>query len=385
MRCFFLFFVILLSVQISCADSLRNDAFIKEFIENVISNSPVAKQELDKQKDLVSQYNVAKRFYLEWADARIDDLLKTNAILKSQLEAMPLLLHSIERLWSEEHAQRKSGPLSLIELVNATDTLAELKLRISDPDDPLIDIDNYKRLLLIPSYSGQIYQWVERLFFRRQIRKAQDCFSFFLLDENSDDFTRGAATFFIARALYNSPPDPSDSMEAYKEALPKFLITQRYATCLTYISYAYIWAAKIYAYMGYYKQALALAMIDVPSVDLATMKKLRHQEARTWAANLGNFTNSIKHLQEWARYDKDLDLTEYRKNIDEELWNYCATNSLCAYDKHIAISAALNDDREDVPEYELLSEALLHSWPNVDDIPANIATNRVLNNNVFSY
>lgn len=126
-------------------------------------------------------------------------------------------------------------------------------------------------------------------------------------------------------------------------------------------------------------------MIDVPSVDLPIMKQLRHKEALSWAGSLGNFTNYVKHLQEWARYDRSLDLTVYREDIDEELWNYCATNSLCAYDKHIAISAALNDARADVPEYELLTEALLHSWPNVDDIPANIATNRVLNNNVFSY
>lgn len=385
MRCSCLFGAALLCVQVAFASGLRDDAYLKEFISNVISNIPAAKQELELQPDMSSRYNVAKKHYLKWADERIEGLTKTNSTLKAQLETMPLLLGSIERLWSEAHAQRKSGPLSLAELVDAADVLAELKLRISDPDDPLIDIDNYRRLLLIPSYSGQIYQWVESLFFRRQIRKAQDCFSFFLLDENSDDFTRGAATFFIARALYNSPPDPSDSMGAYREALPKFLMTQRYATCLTYISYAYIWAAKIYARMGFYKQALALAMIDVPSVDLPFMKQLRHKEALTWAGSLCGVTNYVKHLQEWARYDKSLDLTVYREDIDEELWNYCATNSLCAYDKHTAISAALNDARADVPEYELLTEALLHSWPNVDDIPANIATNRVLNNNVFSY
>lgn len=362
---------------------LRDEPYMLRFVDAVCSNMPDAVQRIEGKDTLKDRYCLARKLYLKRAEEKIEKIVDGNKKLKADLEALPLTLTSIERLWSEEHAQRKSGPLSLAEMVNAADQLAELKARIEDPDDFLIDIDNYKRLLLIPTYSGQIYNWVEKIFFKGQIRKAETCFNFFLLDENTDDFTRGAAIFFIARAAYRSPADLTDLKSAYYFALPRFLETQRYATCLTYISYAYIWAAKIYARLGCYKQAIALAMIDVPSVDLAIMKKMRHKEAYLWALHLGDKTNAVKHIQEWACYDPTFKRQPFASWDDEDLWNYCATNRFNAYDKHLAVAQALQGDAGNIPEYELLTEALLHPWPNVDELPENIATNRVLNNNIF--
>ena len=384
MRLFAFSFLVFLNASCILGLELRDESFMLRFIETVSSNIPEMASSIDKKDGLKNRYYLARKIYLNWADKEIDKIIDSDKKLKNELEALPLTLASIKRLWSEEHAQRKSGPLSLAEMVNAADQLAELKARIEDSEDFLIDIDNYKRLLLIPTYSGQIYNWVEKLFFKGQIRKAETCFNFFLLDENSDDFTRGASTFFIARAAYRSPADLTDLQSAYYFALPRFLETQRYATCLTYISYAYIWAADIYARLGYYKQALALAMIDVPSVDLSIMKKMRHKKAYLWAQYLGDKTNSVKHIQEWACYDPTFKRQPFASWDEEDLWNYCATNRFNAYDKHLAIVQALQGNDSNIPEFELLTEALLHSWPNVDELPENIATNRVLNNNIFN-
>lgn len=98
----------------------------------------------------------------------------------------------------------------------------------------------------------------------------------------------------------------------------------------------------------------------------------------------GDFVaNALKHIHEWSRYTKDKNkdsiMNGYKQIFSEALWNYCATNLFTAYDKHIAIKRALEDNRKDIPEFELFEEALLHPY----QIPANIATNRVLNNNVF--
>ena len=373
-----------LAVSSIFGSELRDDAFMQRIIETVCSNVPEAEVATIKGKGkLQERYKAAQKIYLNWADEQIGKIVTGNPKLKNELDVLPLTLTSIERLWSEEHAQRKSGPLSLSELVNAADQLAELKARIENPDDYLVDIDNYKRLLLVPTYSGQIYNWIERIFFRNQRKKAAACFNFFLLDENQDEFTRGAALFFIGRAAYSSPIENNGPKEAYTFALPKFLEAQRYATCLTYISYAYIWAAKIYSYFGYNKQALALVMIDVPSVDLSTMKQLRHRDGYKYALRLDDKTNSVKHLQEWVCYDPTFKPPTLQNYDEEDLWYYCVTNRFNDYDKFLAISQALEDEDPDIPERELLTEALLHPWPKISELPENIATNRILNNNVF--
>ena len=367
----------------------------EDFVGNICALLQEQAKNIESKESIDEKYDLAFKCYLEYADRKISELYpNSEAKCSDQLEKIannitPLcvLAESIERIWSEEHAQRKNGPLSLGELAKAADTLAELKTRIFDPDDPLIDIANYKRLLLIPSYSGQIYNWVEKLYFTREKEKAYNCFEFFLLPENTDEFTIGAALFFLGRCNKNGIPKDTAWEERLKMALPRLLAVQRYPTCLTYISYAYFFAGQIYVTFGYYKQAVALFMIDVPSVDLAVAKEMRHMEAFSPCCNCNDVTNALKHIHEWSRYTKDKNkdsiLNGYKQVFSEALWNYCATNLFTAYDKHIALKRALEDDRKDIPEFELLEEALLHPWPNIDQIPANIATNRVLNNNVF--
>ena len=152
----------------------------EDFVGNICALLPEQAKNIESKESIDEKYDLAFKCYLEYADRKISELYpNSEAKCSDQLEKIannitPLcvLAESIERIWSEEHAQRKNGPLSLGELAKAADTLAELKTRIFDPDDPLIDIANYKRLLLIPSYSGQIYNWVEKLYFTREKEKA---------------------------------------------------------------------------------------------------------------------------------------------------------------------------------------------------------------------
>ena len=394
-------FVLIVSTIILCLQSEAENIVCscsgsqEDFVANVCALLPEQAKDIESKESIDEQYDSAFKCYLEYADKEISELYPNREakyfdqieIIANNTTPLCVLADSIDRIWSTEHAQRKSGPLSLGELAEAADTLAELKIRIFDADDLLIDIENYRRLLLIPSYSGQIYNWVEKLYFTREKDKAYNCFEFFLLPENTDEFTIGAALFFLGRCNKNGIPKDMTWDKRLKMALPRLLAVQRYPTCLTYISYAYFFAGEIYVTFGYYKQAVALFMIDVPSVDLAIAKEMRHMEAFSPCCNCNDVTNALKHIHEWSRYTKDKNkdsiMNGYKQIFSEALWNYCATNLFTAYDKHIAIKRALEDNRKDIPEFELFEEALLHPWPNVDQIPANIATNRVLNNNVF--
>ena len=369
--------LLLLLTSTIFAAPLRDKAFMEEIISNVCANVSLAEEKLKETKTFEEKYDLARSLYENWADEKFQKQFG-----KEALEKFPLILGSIERIWSEEHAQRKSGPLSMSELIESIGKLEELKKRIEDPDDLLVDIDNYKRLLLVPSYTRQIYDWVEDLYFTPQYSKSKTCFEFFLLEENTDDFTRGAATFFLGRYYKTNCVD----QDHYRLALPLFLSVQRYATYPTYICYAYNWAAEIYAHFGQYKQALALDMKDIPCEDLASMRAARHRDAYYCASAVGNKTNSIKHLHEWIRYEKDKNLEQcawaLKQLYSDELWNYCATNFLTMKDYSDAVEAALTDEGE-VFEEELLFEALMHPWPTMDELPKSTAINLILSNNVF--
>ena len=67
----------------------------------------------------------------------------------------------------------------------------------------------------------------------------------------------------------------------------------------------------------------------------------------------------------------------------EDVKNCCATNLFTPYDLFSAIDKAMAGE-ESFPQEELFYEAVTHKWPDINTIPEAIATNRVLNNNIFS-
>ncbi len=66
------------------------------------------------------------------------------------------------------------------------------------------------------------------------------------------------------------------------------------------------------------------------------------------------------------------------------IWEAVATQRWSLADANAAIEHALTN-RWDTPDDQLYLEALLHDWPAQEEIPLHIATNRVLNNNIFPY
>lgn len=302
------------------------------------------------------------------------------------------MCESVAFIWSEHSNQRYKGNLSLEQTISALNKAGKLKEKLQDPNDDLSDIEEYKDLIKIPDIAGQIYHLAEKLFWTGQYGKAKTCFEFLISEDNKDEFGVGASHFFLGRMAKDLPPDImsfSNREERHRYALEHLLKANTYATCLTYISYSYIMAAEIFHEMGLNHPALALLLIDVPSIDWNSVKAMRHTAAARYCFLMEDSTNLTRHVQEALRYSKEDDpgyqvLEEYHGRINPELWKYCADKLFTSEDRNKAIVSALDDEKAQAWREELFN-ALLHIWPKPPEMPEGMATNRVLNNNIFPF
>lgn len=330
----------------------------------------------------------------------VDDLIKSkfsnflndhDTNLTIRILPWETLKDNIDYFWSQESNQRYGGRISLKQALLALDDFEILKDKISDSDDPLIDLARYRHLLAISGFSGKLYWMIEKLYWKREFSRAKEGFEYLLLPENKDLFTVGASHFYLGRMALELPLDECwypDEVTKNEDALNHLLLVQRYPTCLTYISYSYIFAASLYNQMNFPLHANALVMVDVPSIDWKFMKFKKHLDGSEYCFISRDTTNYIRHIVESIRYcDKGADYVKRRirkLSYSDELWNCCATNFFTRFDLANAIDKAMHCN-DSAPQEELFYEAVTHPWPDIKSIPEAIATNRVLNNNVFSY
>lgn len=309
----------------------------------------------------------------------------------SELINYPMIKKSVEYNWSAAYRQRMQYGMNVDKTIGLLRLAEEFQTRLENDYDLMYDIDKYHKLLTLPGFAGKMYWVGEKTFWNSNFEKAKNVFSFFLLPENKDGFVRGASHFFLGRTLISSlDVKNEDQLKGFnKEALSHFLKVPTYPTCLTYISYAYIAAATSAELLGDRRAAVALSFVDVPSIDHDTFAGLRHTVAASASKGLRDFTNCVKHLQSAISYDSSHEETAkfMMENIpstykSEEFWNYCATNRLNMIDRHNAVAAALTNEFLEA-DFDELYEALTIKWPETDELPDSIMTNRVLNNNFF--
>lgn len=342
--------------------------------------------------DLYSKYLCARKIWNERADKMLIVKLSkysTNGISGSAIiKPWATMVESIKYLWSSESRQRYDGRMSLALSLSALKSLKEIKRRIDDPEDDLKNISIYGDVLSIPGMPGKIYWWIEELYWKGDIEKAKEGMEFLQLPNNKDGFVRGASLFFLGRINMNTIPQNCLKRDLEELALSQLIRVHEYPTCLTYISLSYIMSSDIYDRFGFLKQALALLMIDVPSIDIDDMICRRNEEAAKICLKMGQITNSVRHLHEVWRYGND----EQRQRVSElldssvrirSLWSNYFEDVFTEHDKDFAIFEAISDAKE-IPNYEEMRKALLHKWPKVSDLPPGMATNRVLNNNYLT-
>lgn len=321
-----------------------------------------------------------------WPQSEWNSFIENNTIKSFNLRS---LNEMIKYLWSSENRQRAADKLSLSLAIKSIDKIEELTKRLNDSSDLLYDIDQYRDMLLISGVPGKLYWVIESLFWKGEYEKAYRAFQFILSYENEDEFTKGAAHFYIGRMLHCLSNESFDySIETREDdALKHLLLVPTYSTCLTYVSFAYIMAAEILNTKKYYNAALALCQIDVPSVDFAQMKTRKHNAAAQYALAANAYTNYVKNVLECLRYADQNKIEKIKrftmkKEISQEMWKYCQNNPLNDYDKNETLEKSLLElnDSEFIESFYTVATL---NWPHNYELPQNIATNRTLNNNVF--
>jgi len=188
--------------------------------------------------------------------------------------------------------------------------------------------------------------------------------------------------------LYERAANGSNWREMMALALGCYLKVPQLATCLTYISYSYIEGAKAAAALGDLRLALALCMVDVPSVDKQWVNYRLHVCGAEYAYLLGRHTNSLRHVQGVLKaMPKEYEHSWYERVPIEEkakrkLWEKLATNGWDACENLDIVVDSLTNAIEEV-DYEDLLAVLAIDWPKSADLPLAVATNRVLNNKYF--
>ena len=302
------------------------------------------------------------------------------------------LRENIDYIWSDESRQRLNGEVSLTRIVESLNKQDIFERKINDPEDQLSDIYKYRDLLAIPGLAGKMYWKIEKLFWRGQYLKAKEGFEFLTLSENKDGFTQGASRFFLGRMAKEIPLRTtgfSSRHDAQMTALDYLLSVHKFPTCLTYISFSYIMAAEVYSEIGKNKQAIALCMVDVPSIDWKEMNTTKHFNAAKYCLYLDDITNRVRHLYESYRYGNENTNEKIEDIINNDSFA-CSFLELCIgipfsdYDKHLCFAAAL-EEKDDFPYEDKFYEAINHSWPEEKSLPDEIRNNRVLNNNILEH
>lgn len=395
----FLIFLFLdfLSLSVSGADLSPDfelgDKNYASMIERLLPYcSEEAKEELEKKlrlgKDLKDTYAEAMKAALPLLNQEIEkrkSLLGKRGIKLLSYEEID---DNVKYVWSAFYLQKNQKGLSVEKTISALNKIDEFKERLRDDTDPLYDINDYRDLHLLPGMSGQLYQLAERTYWRGQRKKALRCMNFFLLPENTDGFSIGAAHYYLGNIWAHSCDEIGYKMsdETRLEALRHYVKTPQYPTCLTYIAYSYFNAADQALRMMDYKTAYALASMDVPCVDYDVSSSQRHYFAAIACYDLKKFTNCVLHIQEAQRYDSDICVEGIIKRLPyydkEALWNWCFTNKLTEADRYNAVVDALTNETACV-ELDELYEVLTIEWPKSADLPESVRTNRILNNNFF--
>lgn len=149
-------------------------------------------------------------------------------------------------------------------------------------------------------------------------------------------------------------------------------------------------ASEILYDLNCFNSAMLLCMIDVPSIDYASVKQRKHRKAAEYALAAGSITNYVKNIQESLRFsnkeqEKYILQFNARKKTSSDLWNYCCNNPLNELDKSETLNNSI-DEISNIEDSEIEAAfyySVTKNWPNTSDLPQNIATNRILNNNIF--
>lgn len=274
----------------------------------------------------------------------------------------------------------KLPPLTIKQAQKARAVYEDLMQRIHNTNDFLDNLGKYTLALRNSSQSREIYNRAYDLYWKNKYERAKKLFRLLTAPENINGFTKGNAHYHLGWC------DMFQRRERVS-AFSHFLMTQKYPSCLVLTAYAYLYAAQSLIEMDMPYHALALLAVDVPNIDFNEIAYTRHIRSAIIRESLKDYSNAVRHLQcaVSLKPHRTNEIEAYIKDIpdNQNLWNCYATNMWNDKDITECIINALTNDVT-TPNDPLFFDAVSHDWPAPDEIPLCIATNRVLNNNIFT-
>jgi len=307
-------------------------------------------------------------------DLSADDTCAADAQLRHNLAALGSQLDVLTA-----SSVTSQPPLSVRATLSALRLLEELKQRVANTNDPLGDLDEYAPLFRLRGAPMTIFWWAQRMFWYENKVRTEPLFNFLLDARNPDDFTIGAAHFFTGMLCEQLHNDPARAFSYYLGCVS-------HKTCLVFIGEAYCNAARIVSEMGQRENALALLAVDVPSIDMVSLRARKHLMAANILLDALQYSNGVKHLQ--AALAADSNVTQAVNTlvrsfyINAALWQCMLTNTWTEAERDAAILTGLTNACA-TPDDQAFLRALSLDWPPLDALPQAIVTNRTLNNVVF--
>jgi len=269
-------------------------------------------------------------------------------------------------------------PLSVSATLSAMRLLDELKQRVANTNDPLRDLGLYVTLLRLRGAPLTIFWWARNMI-SLQNNRAYHLLEFLSSAMNPDGFSRGNAIYFLGHLQYFVLHNPM-------AAFTNLLRVQQFPACLVFTAHSYLHAASVLTDMNMPVHALALLAVDVPCIDFYQLAYTRHVRSAWLRSRLHDYTNAVRHLQTAARmqpHNADA-IAGHLAAVPcgTSIWAAVATCSWSSIDVQATIEWAVTN-RCDTPDDRIFLDALMHDWPAQEAMPPAIATNRVLNNNIF--
>jgi len=294
-------------------------------------------------------------------------------------------LQRITNLYNDQWLLFYNGTADVIgvgDMLNCLKLLDELLLRIKDKNDSLDNLQKFETIFKLPGASFTILNKARKFVHRLKYERAEKLLLLLLQSpENKDGFSLGGAYHFLGKVQYYHY---SDRTNAYKS----FLKVHNLPACLVYTAHSYMNIANILNDWRLKDQALAVLAVDVPNIDFESIKAFRHLIATDICLNKYDYREAVRHLQVTdvlmpGCYTNNRAFQLKRcPNGGTQLWQSVISEPWSEEDEWNTILKS-TENTENVPEYNLFLDLVLHDWPVMDEIPLNIATNRLLNNNIF--
>lgn len=251
---------------------------------------------------------------------------------------------------------------------------------MGNPDDPLNTLEKYSLIYRLRGAPMTVFWWAQHMYWRENKARTEPLLHFLLDVRNPDDFSVGAAHFFLGLLYENVHKN-------YETAFSHYMRSVAHKTCLVFIGYAYYNAAHILTKISYYRNALALLAVDVPSIDQIQLSAQKHILAANILFNNEDPTNAVMHLHTALLIDNaqsnSISALTQSFYVNSALWNTCTNQKWSTKMRDSYIITGITNVYT-TPDDTAYLDALSLDWPSYDALPKEITTNRTLNNVVFA-